>query len=92
MVYLFICVQVGRGGGWLGGVGTRSAVFSPQQKCLNVNICTVNNNYFVSLFFFPINFFYYFVNKRAKKGGGTKTKCPASETFLSLFFFFFGFR
>lgn len=102
MVYLFICVQVGGGAGvgeagvggvqmgWGRGWGTRSADFSPQQQCLNVNICTVNNNYFVQLFSFQLIFFNYFVNKWAKnrkKTSKQKTETPCIRNIFETVFF-----
>lgn len=44
--YLFDCVEA--------GVVSDQPSFFPQQKCLNVNICTVNTFFFCSFSYFVI--------------------------------------
>lgn len=68
--YLFDSVEVGL---------HRIHCLSPQQKCLNVNICTVNNYFLFQLFCYLICF----INKRAKE-----KNCPASQKNWALFFSF----
>lgn len=68
--YLFDCVEVGL---------HQIHCLSPQQKCLNVNICTVNNYNFLFQLFCYLSCF---VNKRAKK-----ENCPASQKIEPYFYF-----
>lgn len=70
--YLFDCVEA--------GVVSDQPSFFPQQKCLNVNICTVNTFFFVC---FPLLLFF------CKQQGKQRKNAPHPKIFEPFFFVFF---